>query len=113
MITRPFLPSLRPQPLTPPFSPRGLWMAVSKSGNPLDIVCNVFLNCPPSVPRTVLSGSRQGSRPNVAIHGKDKREEEGVFRPRIANRVAAKQTCTTKRAPRCCESTYLAFLLEI
>ena len=76
MITRPYLPPLRPQPLTPPFSPRGLWMAVSKGGNPLDIVCNVFLNCPPSVPRTVLSGSRQGSRPNVRIGGKDKREKE-------------------------------------
>ena len=70
-------------------------MAVSKGGNPLDIVCNVFLNCPPSVPRTVLSGSRQGSRPNVAIGGKDKRErEEGVFRQRISNRIAAKQACT-------------------
>ena len=51
-------------------------MAVSKGGNPLDIVCNVFLNCPPSVPRTVLSGSRQGSRPNVAIGGKDKTKRE-------------------------------------
>ena len=73
MITRPYLPPPRPQPLTPLW---GLWMAVSKGGNPLDIVCNVFLNCPPSVPRTVLSGSRQGSRPNVRIGGKDKREKE-------------------------------------
>ena len=75
MITRPYrLPFVLNH--SPPFSPRGLWMAVSKGGNPLDIVCNVFLNCPPSVPRTVLSGSRQGSRPNVAIGGKDKREKE-------------------------------------
>ena len=45
---------------TSPFTPRGLWMTVSR-GDSLDIVCNVFLNCPPSVPPTALSGSRQGS----------------------------------------------------
>ena len=73
------LPPLPPQPLTSsPFlqtPPLGLWMTVSRRGIPLDIVCNVFLNCPPSVPPTALSGSRQGSAAKCVDRRRSKCEE--------------------------------------
>ena len=73
MITR-LSSATHPPPLLLQTPPRGLWMTVSR-GDSLDIVCNVFLNCPPSVPPTALSGSRQGSSAKCVDRRRSKCEE--------------------------------------